>query len=339
MDKEYQALADIKIPRPFEILKNILITTISITVLMLSITPWRQTSAGLGYLTAFNPNDRAQEIHATVGGRIKKWYVRDGSTVKAGDKIVEIVDNDPLIVERLMLEKSAKERKFEVAKIASETSKLNFDRQADLLKQGLSSRKNFEDAKIEYQKLLSAKEVAAAEVAEISTKVSRQESQLITAPKDGIILKLLAGDSSTSVKSGDKLASFAPNLNEPAIELYVNGNDIPLVYEGRKVRLQFEGWPAIQFSGWPEVAIGTFGGVVKAVDLSISENGKFRVIVVQDKNEKWPEARFLKHGARVYGWVLLNKVKLGFELWRQINGFPPSFDQALTTKKQSFEVK
>lgn len=339
MDKEFTALNDIKIPRPFQILKIILITSLILLLAILTITPWRQTAAGLGYLTAFNPNDRTQEIHATVGGRIKKWFVQDGSTVKAGDKIVEIADNDPLIVERLLSEKMAKERKMQVARIAAETSKLNYGRQENLFNRGLASRKNFEDAKIEYQKLLAAKESAAAEAAEIATKVSRQESQLITAPCDGTILKLLAGGSSTTVKSGDKIASIAPNLSEPAIELYVSGNDIPLIYQGRKVRLQFEGWPAIQFSGWPEVAVGTFGGVIKSVDLSVSDNGKFRVIVMQDKNEKWPEARFLKHGTRVYGWILLNEVQLGYELWRQINGFPPSFDNIIAKKKQILESK
>jgi len=27
---------------------------------------------------------------------------------------------------------------------------------------------------------------------------------------------------------------------------------------------------------------------------------------------------------RANGWVLLNQVTLGFELWRKLNGFPPS---------------
>jgi hypothetical protein len=114
------------------------------------------------------------------------------------------------------------------------------------------------------------------------------------------------------------------------VEIYVSGNDIPLIAEGRKVRLQFEGWPVIQFSGWPSIAIGTFAGVVRSVDSSISENGKFRIIVKKSPGEEWPEQRFLRHGAKVYGWVLLNNVSLGYEIWRQLNSFPPSFDKALS---------
>jgi hypothetical protein len=325
----FTELEKIQLPKPYEILKNILLITLTLLILILVLTYWRQTAPGIGYLTAFDPANRAQEIHATVNGRVKEWFVRDGSFVKAGDKIVEIVDNDPLILSRLEAEKSAKTRKLEAAKIASETSLINYHRQEELFKQGLSSRKNLEDAKIEYKKLLSALESANVEVAEVSTKLSRQESQVIYAFKDGLIIDLLSGNNSTLVKAGEKIAIFAPSLTEPAAELYISGNDIPLVYPGRKVRLQFEGWPAIQFSGWPEIAVGTFGGIVKTVDSSVSQNGKFRVLVVADENEKWPDVKFLRHGTKVYGWILLNQVRLGYELWRQINGFPASFDKAI----------
>ena len=336
MDKAFKCLEQIKIPKPIEIVKKIILVSLILIIAIFSFTPWQQNSKGLGYVIALNPNQRAQNINATVNGRINQWFVKDGSQVKAGDKLVEIIDNDPLIIERLKIEKSAKERKFNVAKIASDTSKINYERQEYLLKQGLSSRKNYEDAKIEYKKLLANTETYAAEVAEASIKLSRQESQLITAPSDGVILKVLASDNSTTVKVGDKIATFAPNLSnnlsEIAVEIYINGNDIPLIYPGRKVRIQFEGWPAIQFSGWPEVAVGTFGGIVSSVDSAISENGKFRVIVIKDPKEKWPDTNYLRHGAKVYGWVLLNKVKLGYEVWRQINGFPPDFDDNIKSK-------
>lgn len=326
-DKEFKTLNKIKIPQPLKILPRLIGAVILLIILILTITPWRQTSKGFGYVMAIDPNDRAQTINATVNGRISKWYVRDGVHVKKGDKLVEIVDNDPMILQRVETQRDAKKRKLEISKIASDTAKINYKRQENLFKKGLSSRKDYEKAKIEYKKLLAKYENDSAELAEAEVKLSRQASQAIYAPKDGTILKLLAGDSSTLVKTGDKIATFAPDLNDPAVELYVSGNDIPLIYKGRKVRLQFEGWPAVQFSGWPEVAIGTFGGIVSAVDASASENGKFRVIVSKDGNEKWPDKRFLRHHAKAYGWVLLNEVKLGYELWRQINSFPPEFDE------------
>mgnify|MGYP000094278771 CR=1 FL=1 len=332
MKQEFSELSKIKIPSPLKILPRIIMVIFALTALILTVAPWQQTSKGRGYVIAIDPNDRAQSMNATVSGRISKWYVRDGMHVKKGEKIVDIVDNDPQILQRVESQRDAKRRKVEIAKIAANTAKINYDRQKDLLSHGLSSRKDFEKSKIEYKKLLSQFESANAELSESEVKLSRQASQAIYAPKDGTILKLLAGDSSTLVKEGDKIASFAPDLNDPAVELYVSGNDIPLIYEGRKVRLQFEGWPAVQFSGWPEVAIGTFGGIVSAIDSSASQNGKFRIIVSKDPNEDWPDERFLRHMSKVYGWVLLNEVKIGYELWRQINNFPPEFDKVNKVK-------
>jgi hypothetical protein len=94
---------------------------------------------------------------------------------------------------------------------------------------------------------------------------------------------------------------------------------------GRPVRLQFEGWPAVQFVGWPSVAVGTFGGIIAVVDATTTRVGKFRILVVPDPNEPaWPNSDILRQGLRAKGWVLLNQVPLGWELWRRFNAFPPS---------------
>jgi hypothetical protein len=122
------------------------------------------------------------------------------------------------------MERDAKKRKLQVDQIASNTAKINYERQEELLKKGLSSRKDFEDAKIEYKKLLSNVESIASEVAESETKLSRQENQIIIAPKDGVILRVLPGNNATVVKAGDKIATFAPTLNDPVVELYVDSN-------------------------------------------------------------------------------------------------------------------
>jgi len=38
----------------------------------------------------------------------------------------------------------------------------------------------------------------------------------------------------------------------------------------------------------------------------------------------WPDGRWLRQGTRANGWVMLEEVRLGYELWRQMNGFPPA---------------
>jgi membrane fusion protein, adhesin transport system len=91
--------------------------------------------------------------------------------------------------------------------------------------------------------------------------------------------------------------------------------------------VQFEGWPALQFSGWPSVAIGTFAGRVSFVDATDNGAGQFRIVVVPEPGTDWPAPVYLRQGVRAQGWVQLGKVKLGFELWRQFNGFPQSLPE------------
>lgn len=333
-DKDkFKSLKDVGYPSWILVLARVLISFFVFFLLLFSVTPWQQTSQGTGRVIAFDPNDRVQVISSNVPGRIEKWLVRDGSKVKKGDPIVQIVDNDPNFMKRLKIERDAILRKYEAAKAASETSLLNYERQEELYKRGLSSRMKFEKSKIEYKKLLAAEATSAANLASAEVRLSRQENQLVTAPRDGTILRVLKGSGSVFVKEGDTLATFVPTSLNLAVELYIDGNDLPLVYPGRHVRLQFEGWPAIQFSGWPSVAVGTFGGKVVIVDPSASKNGQFRVIIVPDDGETWPDIKYLRQGTRAYGWILLNTVKLGYELWRQFNGFPASMDSNPEDKK------
>lgn len=164
------------------------------------------------------------------------------------------------------------------------------------------------------------------ELAKYETDLARQETQLVVAPRDGYIMRLAAYNDSTIVKQGDPLFTIVPETDKPAVQVWVNGNDAPLIDPGRHVRLQFEGWPAAQFSGWPSVAVGTFGGTVALVDPTDQDDtGRFRVVVVPDPNDDpWPDFPYLRQGARVHGWVLLDQVPLGYEVWRRMNGFPPS---------------
>lgn len=166
---------------------------------------------------------------------------------------------------------------------------------------------------------------AQAAVQRLDVTIARSENQTVRAPRAGIIHRLLVRDGTEQVSSGDRLLTLVPTGEQRAVALSVDGNDAPLVTRGRKVRLQFEGWPALQFTGWPQVAVGTFGGVVSLVDATDDGEGDFRVLVVPDPSQPaWPSPRYLRQGVRVNGFVLLQRVRLGFEIWRRINGFPPS---------------
>jgi multidrug resistance efflux pump len=172
---------------------------------------------------------------------------------------------------------------------------------------------------------IATRAAATAAVRPIETRLARQTTQDIRAPRDGVILRLLAQPGSEMLKSGQPLAVLVPETDQQVVELWVKGNDMPLLHVDDPVRLQFEGWPAIQFVGWPSVAVGTFGGRIILVDATDDGSGKFRILVAPDPNDDpWPPKQYLRQGVRANGWVLLKMVPLWFELWRQFNGFPPT---------------
>jgi multidrug efflux pump subunit AcrA (membrane-fusion protein) len=151
----------------------------------------------------------------------------------------------------------------------------------------------------------------------------RQGFYYVTAPQDGYVVQAKKQGVGENVKEGEVIATIMPAKPNLAVELYVDPMDIVLLDKGRKVRLQFDGWPALVFSGWPNYSFGTFGGVVAVIDY-IDTKGKYRILVIPDpEDEPWPKQ--LRVGSGVYGWAMLKNVPIWYELWRQMNGFPPDY--------------
>ena len=155
----------------------------------------------------------------------------------------------------------------------------------------------------------------------------RNEQYQIVAPQDGYIVKAMKAGIGETIKEGESVATIMPENPELAVEMYVQAMDVPLIGQDRKVRIQFDGWPALQFSGWPNVSVGTFGGVVRVIDRVNSTGGLYRILVTPDlEDEPWPEQ--LRMGSGTKGWVMLDNVAVWYEIWRQLNGFPASLYEA-----------
>lgn len=178
----------------------------------------------------------------------------------------------------------------------------------------------------EIEKARSESALAQKELIQAATALDRQSTQVITAPRSGYVQRVHAASTADFLTQGSPLIELVPDSGQLAVELWVRGIDAPLVTPGRSVRLQFEGWPAVQFvAGWPSAAVGTFGGVVQSIDAHGRGDGRFRVMVVPDPDDQpWPERARLRQGVRTSGWLLLDTVSLGRELWRVLNAFPPS---------------
>jgi multidrug resistance efflux pump len=226
-------------------------------------------------------------------------------------------------------------RDYELAKLALDSSNANL----------AAAKAILERTGPEYDAMISATsasrrsaegEVATAErdLAAIDIQISKSEQQVVSAPRDGIVLSVAATEGAY-LKPGSPICVVIPDTEARFVEAWVDGMDMPLiaarevradgtVVPGSRARLQFEGWPAVQFMGWPSVAVGTFGGEVITVDATDDGTGKFRVVIAPDaEDEPWPGPRFLRQGVRAKAWVLLRMVPVWQEVWRQLNGFPP----------------
>lgn len=210
----------------------------------------------------------------------------------------------------------------------------------------LSSRNQFLNAKIELNsiyneytdKLQKARsdlfstrsmlQDAQAEVVKMENQLTNYQVRFgfyyVTAPQDGYVTRAVSTGIGENIKAGESLVSIMPAEIDYAVEMYIMPRDLPLFNVGNEVRLIFDGWPSIVFSGWPIITYGTFGGEVVAIDRFISPNGKYRILIAQDPDEpEWPDA--LRVGGGTSGLALLDIVPVWYEIWRQINGFPPNF--------------
>jgi multidrug resistance efflux pump len=152
----------------------------------------------------------------------------------------------------------------------------------------------------------------------------RSKLYFITAPQSGQIVNAKKAGIGEIVKEGEMIVEIVPDTIQYAVEMFVRPVDLPLLEIGQKVRFMFDGFPAVVFSGWPEASYGTFGGKVAAIESSVSDNGKFRVLVAEDAaTKKWP--RQLKMGTGAQAMALIKDVPVWYELWRNINGFPPDY--------------
>jgi multidrug resistance efflux pump len=178
---------------------------------------------------------------------------------------------------------------------------------------------------------LSAAATSEADVAKLRNLYANYDARnklyYVRAPQSGQITKAKKAGIGEMMKEGDMLVEIVPEKVQFAVQLFVDPMDLPLISIGQRVRFIFDGFPAIVFSGWPQSSIGTFGGKVAAIETNVSPNGKFRVLVKEDDpTHPWPKQ--LRMGGGAKGIALLKDVRIYYELWRIINGFPPEYYQS-----------
>ncbi|HEU0066897.1 MAG TPA: HlyD family efflux transporter periplasmic adaptor subunit [Sphingomonas sp.] len=324
----FPTLAAMRAPRVAVAIAWLLVLGIAIAAVIMVLVPWVQTANGTGQVVALDPGDRAQQVTALVPGKVDRWYVHDGQHVARGDPIARVVDLDPDLLSRLAAERAQVQAEIAAVRQSGAVAGIDVARTRQLLAEGLAARRDYEQTQIKVADAGAKLAEARAKLNRIDIQLNRQSAQLVRAPRDGRVQQLNAASGSALVPPGTVLAVIAPERVERAVELFVDGRDMPLVRAGRPVRLEFEGWPAIQFSGWPSVAQGMFDGRVRAIDPNAAPDGAFRILVEPRPGKPaWPTGIFVRPGGKVRGWVQGETVRVGYEIWRQLNDFPLEFGQ------------
>ncbi|MGF7152217.1 RND family efflux transporter MFP subunit [Sphingomonas zeicaulis] len=327
----FRTLATLKPPRVGVVVAWLIALGLAVGVAILLLVPWLQTAQGQGQVVALDPGDRAQDVTALVPGRVERWYVQDGQHVHRGDPIARIIDLDPNLLSRLAAERAQVEAEIAAVRQAQAVASIDVGRTRQLLAEGLAARRDYEQAQIKVADAAAKLAESRAKLNRIDVQLNRQSAQLVRAPRDGRVQSLNAAAGGALVSAGTTLATIAPERVERAVELLIDGRDVPLLRPGRPVRLEFEGWPAIQFSGWPSIAYGYFDGRVRTIDATANAQGLIRILVEPAHGKPaWPDLRFVRLGGKVQGWVQGETVTVGYELWRQLNDFPLEFGQVVT---------
>ena len=276
-------------------------------------------------------NDSVKLAAAIINNKIaKEQLLRMEELYKEGLKSLTDLESRRLKIQETQAKVIAEETSY----IKSKNEVIN----AKLELQSINADFKDKIAKSESDKFASLSNMYDAEA--VVTKLQNQfvnynirsGMYFILAPQDGYITQAIQSGIGETIKEGTEIISIMPADYELAIEMYVNPMDIPLLEKGQHVQIQFDGWPSVIFSGWPGISYGTYGGQIVAIDNFSRDNGKYRVLVSHDKNyPKWPNELRVGAGASVMS--LLKDVPIWYELWRQVNGFPPDY-----YKKQATEM-
>lgn len=263
---------------------------------------------------------------------IKRQYERTVTLQSEGLKAVTDVEVKGLKLQEAQAKLISQENKllisqneilnaqFEISRISAEYS----DKIAKSRSDRFTAESNQFEAKAQVSKLEN----------QSTNYEMRNAMSYITAPQNGYINKAIFGGIGETFKEGEKLVGIMPADYELAVETYIEPIDLPLMYLGEKVRIQFDGWPGIFFSGWPNASYGTYGGKIVAIETFISDNGKFRILIAPDENDvEWPQS--IRVGSGAYTMALLEDVPIWYEFWRQLNGFPPNYYQPELNKNSN----
>lgn len=164
--------------------RNLLLVLLGLFALFLLL-PWTQNVRADGKVTTLRPEQRPQTIHATIAGRVDRWYVTEGQFVHKGDTIVHLAEVkseyfDPDLINRVGNQLNAK-----TGAIASYDGKAGaLETQIGAMQRELLNKTGQIERKIEQARLKIISDSLKIQQAEIDLQVALRQFNGIKALYD-----------------------------------------------------------------------------------------------------------------------------------------------------------
>lgn len=160
---------------------NVLSRTIKWSILALLIVlflPWTQNVRTSGQLTTLNPDQRPQEIHSVISGRVEEWRVKEGDFVQKGDTIVIISEIKDAYFDTNLLQRTENQVNLKKMSVDSYSRKIDAqNQQLDALVDGRELESSKTRVKIEQTKLEIQKDSMDYEAAKVDNAIAQYQYQ------------------------------------------------------------------------------------------------------------------------------------------------------------------
>ena len=195
---------------------------------------------------------RAREqtlVRAKLAGELVELTVREGTAVRAGQRIARI---DPTDFEARVREREAQRRSAEAQ---LEQARRTFENNRQLLEKGFISQNAFDNAQSGLQVAVANRDAALAQLAQARKALA---DTAVTAPMDGMVAERFA-QVGEKVSPDTRIVSIV-DLSRMEIEAPVPASEIAGVRIGQPVSLRVEGIEAVQTGEVLRIAPSTAAG-------------------------------------------------------------------------------
>ncbi len=212
-----------------------------------------------------------------VSATVSKFFVDEGSSVKKGEKLVQLDTTDySIALAAAKSQMSAAEAGVQQAEAAFNKAEADYERYQKLFEQNSISKSDFDAVKSGYEQTKAALSVVNAQKESAASALKNAQQQfsytVIKAPFDGYIVSRLKD-------VGEMASPQTPvfeivDINKMKLDVFVGEMDIPLVKKGMDVTIKIDSFSDRTFNGTIEMINSKIDESTKSAKVRIvMENG------------------------------------------------------------------